>query len=338
MASNVFSLHIDDYLTKIAHINFSKGQIELLSLGYDATVPNFFTNPNEKTAATQSQVISHLIHELNIRQETVQITIPDSMTFSQIMVMPNLKESELAKSIRLQIDEFVPIPVSEVNVDFEVIDKLPENRLLILLEAIQKKIATHIAHTAELAKLEPVSLENDQNVLGRFFTEADSFIKDPSIIFNFGFSGSSIYVKNAQTPYFQFTKSMRLGYQSFIRDVKMNFNVEDKKAIEILQKIGLAPNASINVSQVIDPLIVQISTELGKTIHLMKDRYQMDIKHVYLMNYDIYINNLHTVLQNRLSVPTMSIPLGNMFSPNPITQSFRHSLSSFLPVIAGHLR
>src|SRR3989344_113640 len=338
MASNVFSLHIDDYLTKIVHLNFSKGQIELLYLGYDATVSNFFTNPNEKTATAQSQVIAHLVHELNIGQEAVQITIPDSMTFTQLTVMPNLKESELAKSIRLQVDEFVPLPVSEVNIDFEIIDKLPENRLLILLVAIQKKLASHIAHTAELAKLESVSLENDQNVLGRFFTEADNFIKDPSIIFNFGFLGSSIYVKNGQTPYFQYTKTVRIGYQSFIKDIKINFNVDDKKAIEILQKIGLAPNASINVSQVIDPLITQIAAELEKTIHFMKDRYQVNIKHVYLMNYDIYINYLQAVVQNRLSIVTMSMPLGNMFIPNQITQSFRHSLSSFLPVIAGHLR
>ncbi len=338
MAGNVFSLHIDDYLTKVAHINFNKGQIELLSLGYDATVPNYFTNPNEKTAANQSQVIAHLLSELNINQESVQITIPDSMTFSQLMVMPDLKESELAKSIRLQVDEFVPLPVSEVNIDFEVIDKLPENRLLILIEAIQKKIATHVAHTVELAKLDPVSLENDQNVLGRFFSEADNFIKDPSIIFNFGFAASSIYVKNETAPYFQYTKTARVGYQSFIRDTKINFNVDDKKAIEILQKIGLAQNASINITQVIDPLIIQIVSELEKTIHFMKDRYRINIKHVYLMNYDIYINLLHTVIQNRLSLPTMSMPLGNMFIPNPITQSFRHSLSSFLPVIAGHIR
>ncbi|OGK12998.1 hypothetical protein A3A93_04085 [Candidatus Roizmanbacteria bacterium RIFCSPLOWO2_01_FULL_38_12] len=338
MAANVFSLHIDDYLTKVAHINYSKGQIELLSLGYDATVPNFFANPNEKTATAQSQVISQLVHELNINQTAVQITIPDALTYSQLTVMPDLRESELAKSIRLQIDEFVPLPISDVNVDFEVINKLPDGRLLILIEAIQNKIATHIAHTTELAKLEAISLESDQNVLGRFFTEIDDVIKEPSIIFNLGFSSSSIYVKDQQTPYFQFSKNMRLGYQMFIRDTKVNFNVDDKKAIEILQKIGLAPNASINVTRVIDPLVGQIVSEIARTIQLMRDKNHLNIKHIFLMNYDIYINYLHNVLQNKLSVLTMSIPLGNMFVANPITQSFRHSLSSFLPVVAGHLR
>jgi len=338
MANKVFSLHIDEYLTKIAHLNYRNNKIELLSLGFDATVNNYFTNPTEKSAATQSQVISRLYNQLNIRENAVQIVLPDSLTYSQLMVMPNLKDDDLAKSIRLQVEELIPLPINDVNIDFEVVDKLPDDRLLLIFIAVQKKIADHISHTLELAKLEPLSLENDLNVLGRFVTEVNPLVPEPSIICNLGFSSSSIYVINPKAAYFQYTKTVKIGFYNFIRDLKMNYNVDDKKTIQMLQNIGFSQNSSVNLVPVIDPLLEQISSEISRTISFMRDRYKINIKHIYLLNYDVYIAHIAERMQNRLSVVTNTLPVGQLFLPNPITQSFRHSLSSFVPVLAGHFR
>lgn len=338
MGNKVFSLYLNEYQTRLAHLDQKKDKIELLSLGYDNTVPTFFSNPTDKSIELQAQLIMQIYKQLNIKETKVQIVVPDSVSFSQLIIMPKLNEEDLAKAIKLQVDEIIPLPISETNIDFEIVHELPENKILVLFVAIEKKIADHIAKTIEFTKLEPVSLENELSVLGRFFAEVYPFMKDPSIVINFGFNSTSFYTMNPPFPYFQTTKSIKIGLSSFLKDLKINMNIDAKKSIEALQSIGLSTNGSINMSPVTSPLVTEIINELLGVINNAKEKYKANIKHVYIMNYDKSIAHLAEVIQNRISIPTASVPIEQLFIPNPIVQSFKNNLTAFLPVIAGHLR
>ncbi|HRN69880.1 MAG TPA: pilus assembly protein PilM [Candidatus Woesebacteria bacterium] len=338
MAHKVFSLAINEYQTRLAHLEKKKDKIELLSLGYDNTVPTFFSNPTDQSIQQQAQVIMQIYKQLNIKETKVQIVIPDSVSFSHLIVMPKLKEDELAKAIKLQVDEIIPLPISETNIDFEIVTELPDNKILVLFVALEKKIADHIAKTIEFTKLEPISLENDLSVLGRFFAEVFPFMKDPSIVINFGFNATSFYVLNPTFPYFQNTKLIKIGLSTFLKDLKMNMNMEPLKSIEALKSIGFSTNGSVNLTPVISPITTEFINELSALIKFTKEKSNISIKHIYTMNYDTSIAHLSTVIQNSLSIPTVPVPLESILVPNPIVQTFKNNLTAFLPVIAGHLR
>lgn len=338
MAGNFFSLDISEQYTRLAHLKPVKNRIELLSLGYDNTFVNFYSNPDEKSAQEQAKIITQLHTKLLIDTNRAQIVIPDTKTYSQLLLMPNLPEEELVKSIRLQADEFVPLPISEVYLDLEVIQKLPNGKLLIVFIASQKKIVDHIYKTLQYANLEPVTLENELNAVGRFITEFFKIFKEPSIILNFGYSGSSIYVVNPAFPYFQVTRTSRIGFDIILRDLKLNTNLGDQKVYEALKTIGLSSNGSIQVYPIIYPVLNELFSELERTILLSQEKYRLNIKNIYVMNYDHSIAYFAETIQNRLSLPTQSLPLSSILVPNTITQTFSQTLSSFIPVIATHIR
>jgi len=338
MSGNLFSVDISEQYTRIAHLETKKNKVELLSLGYDATMPNFYTNPDEKSAQEEAKLLSTLHRQLNISSTKAHIVIPDTLTYSQLLLMPELPEAELVKAIRLQADEFVPLPISEVYLDLEVITKLPNGKLLILFVASQKKIVDHIYKTIEYANLEPVSLENELTAVGRFLTEFYKFIKEPAIILNFGYSGSTLYVINPAFPFFQVTRTSRIGFDVIWRDLKLNTNLSDQKALEALKTIGLNANGSVNVYSVIYPVLNELLSEVEKTILLTQEKYHLPIRNIYLFNYDNQIANIHETVQKRLSLPTQSFPLSNILIPNTITQTFSQVLSTFIPVIATHIR
>ncbi len=338
MAANLFSIDISEQFTRLAHLETKKNKVELLSLGYDNTVPNFYSNPDEKSAQEEAKLLSTLHAQLNISSTKAHVVVPDALSYSQLLLMPNLPEEELVKAIRLQADEFVPLPISEVYLDLEIISKLPNGKLLILFVASQKKIVDHIYKTVEYANLEPVSLENELTAMGRFLTEFYKFIKEPALILNFGFSGSSIYVINPAFPFFQTTRSSRIGYDIILRDLKLNTNLSDQKTMEALKTIGLSSNGSVNVYAIIYPVLNELFTEMEKTILLTQEKYHIPIKNIYLFNYDNQIANIHETVQKRLSLPTQSFPLSNILIPNTITQTFSQVLSTFIPVIATHIR
>ena len=336
--AGTFSLDISEQYTRLAHLSKKKDKIEIHSLGYDNTIPNFFTNLVEKSAQEQSKVISLLHNKLNIPSTSVHVVLPDDLSYSQLLLMPDLPEKELVKSIRLQADEFVPLPIGDVYIDLETIAKLPNGKLLIVFIAAQKKIVDHVHSTIEMANLEPATLENELSAVGRMVTEMFTFIKTPTLIINFGYGGTSLYVMNPPFPYFQITRTIRIGYDIILRDLKVNMNLGDEKAVEALRTIGLSANGSINVNAIIYPIINEFIAEIEKTILLTKEKYNVSISNIYLFNYDNHIGYLHETIQNKVSVPTQSLPLSSVLVPNTITQTFSNILSSFIPVIATHVR
>jgi type IV pilus assembly protein PilM len=338
MANKMFSLELNELQTKMAHLEVDKGKIQLLSLGFDTTIPNYFTNPNEKSADDQAKVIVQLHKQLNIDTKRVHIVIPDAMSYFQLMVMPKLKEDDLAKSIRLQMEEFVPYPVSDINMDFEVVQDLPENKVLLLFIAIQKKIADHVGLTMDKAELEPVSLEIDTTAMGRFFFEFQTYFREPCVVVDIGYSSSTIYIVNPAVPYFSYIRTVKIGLQHFIRDVKMNLNLDDAKSLEALRSIGLKNNASVKLYPIIYPLVTEFINEINRTLLLAKEKYNGTIKKIYFFNNDTQIANLALTVQTITSVPVQSINLTPLLVANPITQSFQNNLSAFLPVIAAHIR
>ncbi len=338
MAGNVFSLSINEFQTKIAHVNYKKNKVELLSLGYENTIPNYFTNPNDKSAELEAQLIRNLLNQLNITESRVQVVIPDSMTYAQLVVQPMLKEEELAQAIRLQVDEIIPLPIADINLDFEIVSNLKDDKLLVLLVAVEKKLSDQIAKTLNFAKLEAVSLENELSVLGRFTSEVFPFIKEPSLIVNFGFAGTSFYIMNPPFPYFQFTRTVKIGYANFIKDAKLNLNITDAKAVELLKTVGLGNSTAVNIYPIIYPLIEEICNNILKINILAKERFASVIKHIYFLNFDSEIAHLYETIQKKVLLPTGPIPMNQILIPNPITQSFQNNISSFIPVISAHIR
>ncbi|MDA1317120.1 MAG: pilus assembly protein PilM [bacterium] len=336
--AGTFSIDISEQFTRLAHLSVNKGKIDIHSLGYDNTVPNFFTNLVEKSAQEQSKVISLLHSKLNIPTTKVHAVLPDDLTYSQLLLMPDLPEKELVNSIRIQADEFVPLPIQDVYIDLETIAKLPNGKLLIVFIAAQKKIVDHVHLTLEMANLEPVTLENELSAVGRLVSEMFTFIKSPTLIVNFGYGGTSMYVMNPPFPYFQITRTVRIGYDLLLRDIKVNMNLDDAKAVEALKTIGLGTNGSVNVNAVIYPIINEFMAEIEKTLLLTKEKYNVSINNIYLFNYDNHVGYLHEAVQNKVSIPTQSLPLSSLLVPNTITQTFSNILSSFIPVIATHIR
>ncbi|MFA9288590.1 MAG: pilus assembly protein PilM [Weeksellaceae bacterium] len=339
MANSLFAVDINEKYTRIAHLNVLKNkQVELLSLGVDDTTPNFFLNLTTAIAQQQAKVIMKLTEQLHLKNDQISVVIPDSFTYSQVLIMPNLKEQELVQSIRLQADEFVPLPIDEVYIDLEVITKLPNDMLLILIVAAQKKIVDHIAMTMELAKLQSVSLENELSAVGRFVSEVFKISTEPSLIINFGFRSSSLYVVNPALPHFQVTRSTRIGLELLIRDLKVNLNWEDAQTYEALKTIGLSESGSVNINAVVYPIMNELLSEIQKTILQVKDKLNLPIRNIYLFNYNNHVAHLTETIQAKTGLPTFDFPIATILKPNPITKSFQNNLSPFVGVIATHIR
>lgn len=339
MSELSFSLEINEKYTRMADLRLEKKKIELLSLGsYDSAV-NFFDTENQLVLEKQVETIKRLYANLKIRKKNVNVIIPDSRTYSQIVEMPKLKEKELIAAIRYQADEFIPMAIDDTYLDLEILREDKKNKkLLVLIVAAPKKVVDQVYAVVDKAGLVADSLENEMSAAGRLFSEVLAIDSPVYLVINIGFTTTSIYLVDGTTKLIVFARTIKIGLDLFVKDLKINLNWDELKIIDALKRIGLAKTGSLNLGAIILPLLKELVSEIEKFIALARQNLNLEVKNIYLFNYDTFVAYLAQYLQAYFNIPTSTAPIVSAVVPNPIAKSFANELSSYVSVISGNFR
>ncbi len=332
------SIEINDKFTRMCDASVINDKIELLSLGVKETSPLFFSSNNDVTVEKQADIISRLYSSLKLTQKNARVVIPDSYTYSQIAEMPKLKEKELLAAIKYQADEFIPMPINETSLDLEVImEDDVSKKTLLLIVASPKALVSTIEKTIVKAGLIPYSLENELSVIARMYSE---FLKPQgkgNMIINFGLSTTSIYVFDGVKNLLRLSRTFNIGLNLFVKDLSINMNWDDLKTAEALRTIGLAENASYNISEIISPLLTELFNEVEKLLTLAKDRHAIVIDSIHICNFEGAIAHLPEALEKRFNIKTSQVKLDGRLTPNQVSTAFAKDLSSFISVISANI-
>ncbi|MDH7476134.1 MAG: pilus assembly protein PilM, partial [Microgenomates group bacterium] len=318
MGNNFFSLDFGEKYIRIADAKLSGNKLELVNFGSADTITNFFSIENQSIIEKQAEIIANLANTLKVKNKTAHVVIPDSVSYSQITQMPKLNEKELLAAIRYQADQFIPMPIEEVALDIETLyEDEKNNKLTILIVACSKKIVEQIEKTLDMAGITYETLENELSALGRLFYEnykpkTQNFIA----VINFGYTSSSIYLIDGPTSLILVPRNFKVGLNLFIKDLKVNFSIDETKALEILRTTGLENNDKYEVASVAIPILKEIQEEVNRFNLLAKDQYNRQIDRVYIYNHSPLIKDFDKKIESLISLPTQSINLAEICNTN----------------------
>lgn len=340
MSETSFCLDLQEKEIRACDIKTTGGKLEFVTLGVKEAVPYFFGTDNKQLVEKQAENISQLWTSLKTKKKIVDIIIPDFVTYSQILMMPQLKEKELLSAIRYQSDEFIPMPIDDTNLDVEILREDPVTRkILVLIVAVAKKTVSQIEKAIEMAGLQVGYLENELSAIGRLCSE--KFSKTPSsiptLVINFGFSGSSLYLIDPVNSLIVFSRNLKTGLELFAKDVKVNLNIDEVKAFEILKTIGFSKNGSYNAEPLLLPLMKSFTDDIIKFMALSRERFNLQIGQIKIFNYDNRIALFDKKIGEMIPLAVANFDLGSILVQNPIYQSSLNNLSSFASIIGGSL-
>ena len=104
----------------------------------------------------------------SIRAKRIVTALPETFVFSKTIQMPKMGAKELRSAVPNEAAQYLPIPLEEVYVDFQVLIEHPEESLIdILIAAAPKKLIEDYVEMAKMAKLELAALETKPVAVGR---------------------------------------------------------------------------------------------------------------------------------------------------------------------------
>lgn len=241
-------------------------------------------------ADTDLEVVANAIKRLmsaaKIEEKEVIIALPESKVFTRVIdELPYLTDNELSSAIRYASEEFIPMPLTEVNLNWQVLarsgGKGKDTKTVVLVIASPKKVVSKYVKVLSLAGLRPKTLETEIIAVTR------------SLVGNNPFSPSTLIVQlGATTTDFAtiskgliwLTRSISTGGMALTRSLAQHFNFEMLQAEEYKKVYGLlSDQLEGKVLEVLKPIADIIVGESKRVIQAFEAKYPENaIKRVVL--------------------------------------------------------
>ncbi len=343
MADKYFSLEIGESFLKAVDAKKSDNSLTITSLGNISSDPMFYNNEIEKNIENQASLINKLVNATKITKKNVAVIIPDSFTYTQVLSMPRLTEKELISAIKYQADQFIPLPIEEINIDVEVLhENEKEKTITTLIVAAPKKLIEKIQTLIEMAGLIPESVENEFSSTGRFLVEFKNLLSsspnDKIILINLASKSTSLYFYDSYLSLIKETHNFNIGYQLFVKEIQINTNYDLNRSQEILKKFDPKQKSSYDITPIITPVLKEFFQEIKRFMTLVNEKYQFQINNIYLINEIFQFPAIAYFLEKTFNVNVKELNPYPICKTNPLVVSHKDELPLFISALGGNLR
>ena len=160
---SLLGIDIGSHSIKLIEISEEKGVRTLLSAGSMPTPPKSTTSVNAEIDAT-SYVIKQLVKDTGVKSDQVNIALPEAQVFTRIIEVPQLSTKELNSAIQWEAEQYIPLPLDQVNLDFTVLQDAKTTgtgKMQVLLVAAPKALIEKYMTIIELSDLIPIAAETE---------------------------------------------------------------------------------------------------------------------------------------------------------------------------------
>ncbi len=240
--------------------------------------------------------IKQTIKRAGMTTKDVVASIQSFSTFSTVLTLPYLSEQDVAKAIPFEAKKYIPFPLSEVNIDWSIINAIEPpttfggtsksgggqtNRtplVEIFLVAVPKDEAMKYQNIIKQAGLNLRALELENSALIRAIIGNDL---SPSAIVNIGGRSTTVLIVDKGVE--RQSHNYEVGGFEISRSIARSLNISMNRAEELKRSFGLKKVDNNTVRQVMSSLIDLIVFETRKTIHNYEDTKTTKISKIFLV-------------------------------------------------------
>jgi type IV pilus assembly protein PilM len=170
-----------------------------------------------------------------------------------------MKDEELGNAIHFEARRHVPLPLAEVTLDWQLLERTQDKRARILLVAVPKEVVNYYQEIARLAELKLVALEAEVFGNIRAYLAEE---KDPVVLVDVGSNTTTVSVvaKNMV----RLSQSINVGGNGFTERIAQSLSLEYTEAEE--EKIAKGIHLTQGNVRILLPVVDLITTELRRVL------------------------------------------------------------------------
>ncbi len=266
----------------------------------------------------------HLVGDITTPR--VAMSVPAARTFTRILTLPQLDVKDIGEAVRLEAEQYIPVPIDDLYIDFQLISKSEKGQDLLVV-AVPKKIIDSYMNLANILGLEVIAMETTIGSTSRLFQHTDQ--QDlPTVIIDFGSVSADVTIFDKQ--HLVVTGTIPGGGDDFTKSIAENLGVTDQEAHIIKTKYGLGVSKKQHeIAHALEPKLQVIDKEIRRMLRYYDERSNTNRKigQIITLGGGANMPGLSEYLTNSLRVPVRScdpwgsISFGRLQPPSTLEKS-----------------
>jgi len=301
-----FALDIGTTAVRLVQLKHQSGDSwSLYKYGYAPVDAKVSMSDSPESQRKLGEVIMTAIGQSGITTRDVVVGIPSNKTFATVVDIPKVTEQELKSTIKYQAEQFIPMPIDEVKLDYALLGQSlhDPSKAEVLLTSVTNTYNEARLDMLEGLGLNVVAAEPDPIALVRALLPANT--QNAQLLIDIGDIATDLVMTYGTDP--RLVRSIPMGLQSLVKTAAQNLNVEDNQARQFILKFGLAPDRlEGQVVRAVENSLDQFISEINKSIKFFQTRYpHAAVGEMLLTGYGASIPNFSNYLSSKTSLKSV---------------------------------
>lgn len=225
------------------------------------------------------QTIRKIVKDANLSSKTVNIALPESQVYTRVIEMPNLSDKELASAIYWEAEQYIPVPLANLALDWKILKKPQEAetnaKMNVLLVGAPTLLVEKFQSILTMAGLSINVMETEIISAARVLSFSSTVTIPTTMIVHIGAISTSLAIMQAGTLVFAF--SVPVGGTAINRAIASDFGFSVSQAEEYKKVYGMS-NKTLGgkIGKATEPILLSVLSEVKKAIAFYNTKYKSD--------------------------------------------------------------
>lgn len=256
----------------------AKKGLSIQGYGFNTFSPKAIENgiivqPDEVAQAAYSLLTKEVIGGLSTNR--IITSIPVAKTYTRVLTLPASNEKDLDEAVRLEVEQYVPVPIDDLYIDYEITHRETSDKadeLEILMVATPKTIVDSYMTVFEMLDLEVAAIETSlsasvRGVKNSFPEEVKVKSKNDSpaganLLIDLGAKSSDLSIFDNTI---RVTGTIESGGDAITKGIAQSLKITERQAHSLKSRHGLNEGKyKKNIVKASEPVLKDLIREIRK--------------------------------------------------------------------------
>jgi type IV pilus assembly protein PilM len=254
----------------------------------------------------------------------VAVSLPNAHSFSRAITLPKMGQKDLAQSVKLEVDQSIPMPVEELYYDYSIARTLDDGQLEVQVVACPKVIIDSLMVVFQALGLEVSLIESNISAVTRIVIHAEAHDVS-TLIVDIGSTACDISIFDGSA--IRATGTVDCSGERITKHIAKELGISEQQAHSIKTRYGLELSKKQDlITRAVEPELNKLIFEIRKVMRYFADKEKGNsaIGQVIILGGGANLPGLSTYITDKTRVPTRlcapwnNVSFGNLQPPHEL--------------------
>jgi type IV pilus assembly protein PilM len=267
----IFGFDLGTRTVKMIQLKPAGKKMQVMGYGYakfpeDSIVEGIIVDPQEIVKALEPLMKKMSFGHISATR--VAASLPVAKVFTRVLELPPMNPQDLGQAVRLEAEQYIPVPLPDLYIDYEIIEAGPERNEVLMVAAPSAIVDSHIK-LFELMNLEVGLIESSLSATTRAIV-ASTEMNKATLVADIGSTSIDLAVHDRVI---RLTNTIPLGGDTLTIQLMKDLKITREQANEIKYKFGIGPSGlQPKVMASLGAPLNKMCAEMRKVMKYYQDR------------------------------------------------------------------